>query len=226
MSRSRTPPRSAAAGAGTTAAPGMPFQRVVEAHGVSVLRVCRALVGPVDADDAWSETFLAALRAYPKLPPGRNIEAWLVTIAQRKCIDMLRARGRNPVPVAEPPPAHSSVGIPGAADDFAPLWQALGDLPLVQRQAVVYHHLVGMPYAEAATIIGNSATAARRAGSDGVAALRRTFADRAPNAQSTPDVQPTPDTRQTTDIPRAPSPRRPTAAAGGRTDPTTGGNRP
>ncbi len=198
----------------------MPFQRVVEAHGVAVLRVCRALVGPVDADDAWSETFLAALRTYPELPPGRNIEAWLVTIAQRKCIDMLRARGRGPVPVAEPPPARSSVGIPGAADEFAPLWHALGDLPLVQRQAVVYHHLIGMPYAEAATIIGNSAAAARRAGADGVAALRRAFADRTPDTQHAPHTQHAADTRRTS------SPRRPTAAAGSRAPHTNGGDKP
>ena len=33
-----------------------PFARVVETHGATVLRVCRALLGPVDADDAWQET--------------------------------------------------------------------------------------------------------------------------------------------------------------------------
>ena len=35
-----------------------PFDRIVEQHGATVLRVCRAVVGPVDAEDAWSETFL------------------------------------------------------------------------------------------------------------------------------------------------------------------------
>lgn len=170
MTRSRTRHRRAPA-------PGhAPFQRVVETHGVSVLRVCRALVGPVDADDAWSETFLAALRAYPELPAGRNVEAWLVTIAQRKCIDLLRSRGRGPLPVEDLPPAPSTIGVPGAADEHAPLWQAIGRLPLVQRQAVVYHHLLGFPYAEAARIIGNSPAAARRAGADGVAALRAALA--------------------------------------------------
>jgi DNA-directed RNA polymerase specialized sigma24 family protein len=42
-----------------------PFDAVVAEHGSTVLRVCRALLNRVDADDAWSETFLAALRAYP-----------------------------------------------------------------------------------------------------------------------------------------------------------------
>ncbi|MGH8862622.1 MAG: RNA polymerase sigma factor, partial [Jatrophihabitantaceae bacterium] len=58
-----------------------PFDVVVARYGAMVLRVARAVVGPVDADDAWSETFLSALRAYPDLPAQANVEAWLVTIA-------------------------------------------------------------------------------------------------------------------------------------------------
>ncbi len=58
-----------------------PFEQVVDEHGPAVLRACRAILSPADADDAWSETFLAALRAYPQLRPGSNVRAWLVTIA-------------------------------------------------------------------------------------------------------------------------------------------------
>ena len=64
-------------------------------HGATVLRVCRAVVGPVDAEDAWSETFLSALRAYPDLPADANVEAWLVTIAHRRAVDVGRARSRR-----------------------------------------------------------------------------------------------------------------------------------
>ena len=71
-----------------------PFEQVVAAHGATVLRVCRAVLGPSDADDAWSETFLSAMRAYPELPGDANIEAWLVTIAHRKAIDVARAAAR------------------------------------------------------------------------------------------------------------------------------------
>ena len=63
----------------------------------------RAVVGPTDADDAWSETFAAAMRAYPELPADANVEAWLVTIAYRKAIDLLRARRRRAYPVDEVP---------------------------------------------------------------------------------------------------------------------------
>ena len=54
-----------------------PFEAVVANHGARVLRVCRAVVGPADADDAWSETFLAALRAYPDLPIPK-IRYWVI----------------------------------------------------------------------------------------------------------------------------------------------------
>lgn len=80
-----------------------PFEDVVTEYGAVVLRVCRAVVGPVDAEDAWSETFIAAMRAYPDLNPDANIEAWLVTIAHRKAIDITRVRARVAVPTDDVP---------------------------------------------------------------------------------------------------------------------------
>lgn len=78
-----------------------PFEAIVAEHGPVVMRVCRALLGPVDAEDAWSETFLAALRAYPSLRAGSNVRGWLVTIAHNKAVDHLRAQVRVPVPAGE-----------------------------------------------------------------------------------------------------------------------------
>lgn len=147
-----------------------PFEAAVAAHGATVLRVCRAVVGPDDADDAWSETFLAALVAYPSLAPGANVEAWLVTIAHRKSIDIVRARTRRPIPVAEiadaPSPEQGS-------DAFGDLWPYVALLPLKQRQAVAYHYIAGLPHAQVAEIVGGTAAAVRRAAADGIAALRR-----------------------------------------------------
>ena len=78
-----------------------PFERVVAEHAATVLRVCRAVLGaPTDADDAWSETFLSALQAYPRPPDDANVEAWLVTIAHRKAIDVIRSAARRATPVA------------------------------------------------------------------------------------------------------------------------------
>ncbi len=148
-----------------------PFEAVVEDHGPTVLRVCRAVVGPIDADDAWSETFLAAMKAYPDLPADANIEAWLVTVAHRKAIDITRARSRHAIPIDTVPetptaPQHDR------DDDLA---DVLERLPTKQKQAVAYHYLAGLPYADIAAILGGSTDAARRAAADGIATLRRTY---------------------------------------------------
>ena len=149
-----------------------PFEDVVKTHGPTVWRVCRALLGPVEADDAWSETFLAALRAYPQLRPDSNVEAWLVTIAHRKAIDQYRVRSRAPLPVPELPEPTPEPSPEAAATVDGDLWDEVRALPFTQRAAVTYHHLVGLPYAEIAAILGNSEAAARRAAADGIKTLR------------------------------------------------------
>jgi RNA polymerase sigma factor (sigma-70 family) len=148
-----------------------PFEQVLTEHGPAVLRVCRAVVGPTDAEDAWAETFVAALEAYPRLAPDANVEAWLVTIAHRKAIDILRRARRQAAPVAEVP---AQPGERDADRRDLDLAHALAELPDKQRFAVVYHYLVGLPYAEVAAIVGGTEAAARRAAADGIAALRNT----------------------------------------------------
>jgi RNA polymerase sigma factor (sigma-70 family) len=161
-----------------------PFERVVQRHGPTVLRVCRAVLGPVAAEDAWSETFLAAMKAYPELRPDSNVEAWLVTIAHRKALDQVRSAARQAVPVPELP-ERPTEAEPLAGLGFgweSDLWTALRALPLKQRQTVAYHHLAGLPYAEIAELIGGTPAAARRAAADGIAALRR--ANLQPNGET------------------------------------------
>jgi RNA polymerase sigma factor (sigma-70 family) len=149
-----------------------PFEKVVARHGATVLRVARAVLGHADADDAWSDTFLAAMKAYPNLPAEANLEAWLVTIAHRKAIDIIRATSRRPIPVPDAPdtPSHDH-----ATEGQLDLTEAVAALPTKQRQAVAYRYLAGLPYAEIAPLLDSSAAAARRAAADGIATLRRTY---------------------------------------------------
>lgn len=128
------------------------------------------MLGFEEADDAWSETFLSALRAYPDLPSDANLQAWLVTIAHRKAIDVTRARQRRALPVATVPETASTMSAADQHDDE--LWLALKALPDKQRRAVAYHHLGGLAYQEVAEILGGTTDAARRAAADGMKALR------------------------------------------------------
>lgn len=149
-----------------------PFDLVVRDHAATVFRVCCAVVGVDDADDAWSETFLAALKAYPELPADANLEAWLVTIAHRRSIDLLRARRRHPVPVADPAARLDGSGRPATHSHSGDVAEALSLLPDKQRRSIAYHYLAGLPYKEVAEILGGSADAARRAAADGIRRLR------------------------------------------------------
>jgi|SRR5581483_97104 len=151
-----------------------PFEAVVAEQGPMVMRICRALLGPVEADDAWSETFLAALRGYPDLRPGSNVAGWLATIAHHKGIDQLRARARRPEAAGDlaDRPAGAVAG-PEPAD--GELHGALAGLPAKQRLAVMYRYLADLPYAEVAALLECSEAAARRNASDGIARLRRHY---------------------------------------------------
>lgn len=156
-----------------------PYEELVRDHGVRVWRVCRAILGPTDADDAWSETFLAGLRAYPDLPSDADHGAWLATIAYRKAIDTVRARQRRATPIADTEvgshAGESALGMPGAGPD-ADLVDAVRSLPDKQRLAVTLHYLADLPYAQVAAEVGGTPDAARRAASDGLRTLRRRLA--------------------------------------------------
>jgi RNA polymerase sigma factor (sigma-70 family) len=151
-----------------------PFEEVLAEHGPVVMRVCAALLSQEDADDAWSETFLTALEAYPRLRSTSNVRGWLVTIAHRKAIDVLRARARAPRPAADVPDSPAPPA-PSVVERDPELWAALRALPFKQRGAVAYHHLAGLPYAEVGVLLESSEEAARRSASDGLANLRKVY---------------------------------------------------
>lgn len=152
-----------------------PFEQAVTEHGPTVLRVVRAVLGPgPDVDDAWAETFMAALRAWPDLPRDTNVQAWLVRVAHRKAIDVTRGAARRAVPIDILPEQPATTGLPEAAEPD--LWAAVAALPERQRLSLAYHYLGGLRHTETAELIGGTPDSVRRAASDGIRALRRTYA--------------------------------------------------
>jgi RNA polymerase sigma factor (sigma-70 family) len=150
-----------------------PFQNLLDAHDRDVHRFLIATVGPVDADDVYQETWLAALRAYPRLADAANLKGWLFTIAHRKAIDHVRARARRATPVPEPadlPAAGAAEGVAAVADEE--LWTAVGALPDKQRTAVALRFIADSAYAEIATAMEISEPAARRNVHEGLKRLR------------------------------------------------------
>ncbi|HEX3042737.1 MAG TPA: sigma-70 family RNA polymerase sigma factor [Solirubrobacterales bacterium] len=150
-----------------------PFQTVLDEHSTAVMGILRGAVGRDGAEDCFQETFLAALRAYPKLGDARNLRGWLLTIAHRKAIDHHRANGRKPIPVAEVPEAATESGLP---EPDQGLWDAVEALPPKQRAAVALRYGSDLPHAEIAAALGCSPEAARRSLHEGLKRLRKELA--------------------------------------------------
>jgi RNA polymerase sigma factor (sigma-70 family) len=149
-----------------------PFQRFLDAHRDVVWRFLVSAVGPVDAEDCFQETFIAALRAYPRLRVDSNLHAWVLTIAHRKSLDAHRARARRATPV-EDPAAVDGRAAPAAPERDATLWSAVDELPARQRSAVVLRYVADLPHREIAAAIGCSEEAARRSLHEGLSKLRK-----------------------------------------------------
>jgi RNA polymerase sigma factor (sigma-70 family) len=155
-----------------------PFQDLLDAHRTAVYRFCRAAVGPGEADDVFQETFLAALRAYPRLRDAEHLDRWLLRIASRKAIDHHRARGRGPIPSAAlPERPGAAAGAPGAGGDSDDdLWAAVAALPPRQRVAVVHRHVLDRPYAEIAELMEATEETVRANVYQGIKRLRELIA--------------------------------------------------
>ncbi len=145
-----------------------PFQRFLDAHRDDVWRLLVASVGRDAADDCFQETFLAALRAWPRTTP-ENPRAWILTIAHRKAIDHVRARGRRAVPYGHLPEVPAAPG-PEPRDDE--VWGRVHALPPKQRAAVLLRFAGDLSHREVALALGTSEEAARRSAHEGLKKLR------------------------------------------------------
>jgi RNA polymerase sigma factor (sigma-70 family) len=143
-----------------------PFERFYEEQQSVVLAQLRRMLGRDAADDAFQETFLRALRAYPTLEHGRHLRAWALTIARNVALDFLR---RDRSTSAEVPDLES-VDEPLPYEEVRRL---TAELPQKERAAVFLRYGYDLSYDDIGAAIGSSPEAARQAASSGVRRLRR-----------------------------------------------------
>lgn len=172
-----------------------PFELVARDHGPAVLRFCVARAGAHAGEDAFQETMIAALRAYPELRDPGAVRGWLFSIAHRKTIDAARAAQRAPVPVGGSDElvervagaadgaigGRGSGGLGGPDGDAAampgPVWVHVRALPVKQREAVTLRYLADLTAVEIAEVMGTSPEAARRSVFEGLRRLRALVGD-------------------------------------------------
>jgi RNA polymerase sigma factor (sigma-70 family) len=148
----------------TTAIP--PFETFYEEHKTEVLRFLGRRLGRDLAEDAFQETFLKALRAYPRLEHGDHLRAWVLTIASRIVLDDVRRRR----PQGELPELVGEETWRPAFEELAPLTERL---PPKERAAVVLRYGYDLGYDEIGVALGSTEAAARQAASAGVRRLRK-----------------------------------------------------
>jgi RNA polymerase sigma factor (sigma-70 family) len=148
-----------------------PFQAVLDAIAGDVYRFLLAAVGPHDADDCWQETFLSALRAYPRVKHTDNLRGWVFTIAHRKVLDLYRQRSKEPTPVAAVPEVVAAQSPDGDPD----LWRAVRGLPPKQRSAILHRYVNDLPYKDIGALMGSTAAAARRSVHEGLKKLKEEY---------------------------------------------------
>jgi RNA polymerase sigma factor (sigma-70 family) len=142
-----------------------PFERFYEQHRDEVYGFLVRRLGRDRADDAFQDTFLRALRAYPQLRHGEHLRAWAFTIASRIVVD----EHRKPRADGALPELPHEDGRPA----FAELEHLADELPPTERAAVVLRYGYDLDYADIGVALGSNATAARQAASSGIRRLRQ-----------------------------------------------------
>lgn len=150
-----------------------PFQALVDAHAAELHRFLTGFLGPDDAEDCLQETFVSALRAYPRLRNSENLRAWLYTIARRKATDVGRSRTRRPTSPLDgiAPSAEPTVEPVPMPDDG--LWSQVRALPDKQRAALVHRFVLDLDYRAIGERMATSEEAARQNVAAGLRRLRK-----------------------------------------------------
>ena len=128
------------------------FEKIVRRYQTDVLRLALHVVRDMGAaEDATQEAFVRAFRFLPRYRGDSKFSTWLFSIARNCALDELRKtiRGGQPredfdIEVATRD-SDAQVGLE--------IREAMGDLPLELREAVILIDMFGMSYREASTII-------------------------------------------------------------------------
>jgi RNA polymerase sigma-70 factor (ECF subfamily) len=127
-------------------------EELVRATQGDVWRLCRALVDEESAEDIAQEAFIRVLRSLRSFRGESSVRVWVLAIARRTAMDHLRRvhrqRALTSLLRAQPRPVASY--LQSTAEPQA----LLALLPLPLRSAFVLTQLLGLDYAETASVMG------------------------------------------------------------------------
>jgi RNA polymerase sigma-70 factor, ECF subfamily len=122
-----------------------------------IYRFCwRMLRGP-DAEDLAQDTFVRALVHFERFDPERPLLPWLIAIARRLCLDLLRRRQvmaraeATPMIVVDPAPGPEREA--SLREQLSRLERALAGLDEGPREAIVLFHVEELSYRDIAAAL-------------------------------------------------------------------------
>jgi len=134
------------------------FEQIVRLHQQHVWRFLRRLLGDdAAAEDVAQETFLRAFRRLPTFTFQATFSTWLFQVARNAGVDELRARRRRDdlADALRPAAVATASGEAGQAGQArVEIDAALASLPVDLRETLLLVEVLGLRYAEAATVLG------------------------------------------------------------------------
>lgn len=132
------------------------FDELVGRFQRPVYRFCWRLLRSPDAEDVAQDTFIRAFVHFERFDPERPVLPWLVAIARRLCLDLLRRRKMmasvEPMTISDPP-APGPEGEAALREQLGRLERALDGLDEGPREAIVLFHMEGMSYRDIAAAL-------------------------------------------------------------------------
>jgi len=132
------------------------FDALVRRFQRPIYRFCWRLLRSADAEDLGQDTFVRAFVHFEQFDPERPVLPWLIAIARRLCLDLLRRRAvmaRAEMGPTTHPPAPGPEDQASVRDQLSRLDRALSDLDEGPREAIILFHIEEMSYRDIAAAL-------------------------------------------------------------------------
>jgi len=132
------------------------FDELVRRFHRPVHRFCWRLLRSADAEDLAQDTFVRAFVHFERFDPERPVLPWLIAIARRLCLDLLRRRkvmASAETILVTGPPAPGPDGEASMREQLSRLDRALADLADGPREAIILFHIEDMSYRDIAAAL-------------------------------------------------------------------------
>lgn len=135
----------------------MTIEEIVTKYSSMLYRICVVMLGnETDAQDAVQDTICKYLERTKGFRDAEHEKAWLIKVAQNRCIDMRRFRLRHPqVELSEITASYED-------PEYSDVLTQLVALPMPVKAAVYLYYIEGYKTAEVSEILGISVNAVKK----------------------------------------------------------------